>query len=532
MTSKQPAIPVEFEQAWQLRDSQPHVAVQMLENWLVGPYKPHNQVLRAYTHWRRGEMTEAMSLVTEAISALRLEQPSIWLGRALGILAPIEGHLSRPDTAMELYAEEVQVARILDNKILEGQASLGMGVILRLQEQYEHSRFHLRQALQSFSQAEDDRGVSFSYLNLGIISRKTKSNYEALDYLEKALDYDKLTEMPSLEAMIRCSYATSLDAIGQTQKAEQQDEVLHKLFEKLPNLEDKVDILLVIHRNAVATDVIKVFEPLIVEVQKMGEHNCLPQIYRKLSKAYEDLSQYQLSLKYLKLAMEFEEKKHDSIRKLQIETLEVLQRIKFWQDIAKKEQQKSSRLKKLVEELQVSNAKIAQLVKTDSLTGLYNRHHLFEKGEAYTSQSTPDFSVGVAIMDIDHFKDINDTYGHLCGDTVLKIIATIIREYSLFADIVSRYGGEEFVLLRTGTTLSDLHNTATLLLQRVREYNWQQTAPNLKVTLSIGIAVTEQKGNFENLLQVADKRLYVAKNSGRNCIIFQGNVPDDSQNRK
>lgn len=514
-------LPVELEQAWQLRDSQPKIAEQLVKEWIDGLYDSQSRVIWAYTHWRRGEFSAAVSLILSALNILRLEAPSIWLGRALGILAPIEGHLSRQNIAMELYAEQMQVAYSISDRSLEAQAQHGMGVILRLQNQQEHAQFHLEHALRIFAEVGDERGVTFAHLNLGVLARAAKRYADAIHHLEVALTYNDILVHPSLEALIRCAYLPSLEAMGYSQKVTQQEKLLQKLLKRINSPEDRIEIMLTLTRNSSPEYVIEKFTDIVTEIKLMGEHNFLPRIYHQLSQAHESLENHKKALEYLRLAVSFDDAKNETARKMQVETLEVLQRIKTWQKIAEREKEKSNKLQKLIEELRTSHARIAQMVKTDSLTGLYNRHHLFERGDEQIRHANSNTPLGVAMIDIDHFKKINDTYGHLCGDMVLQIIATIIREFCDYDDVPCRYGGEEFVLLRTGVNSQQLAQTSQQLLERVRTYPWQQTAEGLSVTMSIGVAHATSEHTFEALLHDADQRMYVAKNTGRNRVEWQ-----------
>ena len=158
-----------------------------------------------------------------------------------------------------------------------------------------------------------------------------------------------------------------------------------------------------------------------------------------------------------------------------------------------------------------------QMSITDNLTKMFNRRHFeneFEREFRRTKRYNNDFSI--AIIDIDFFKKINDTYGHSCGDYILKEVAFLMKNNFRQTDTVFRYGGEEFVVLLTETP----HQTACVPLERLRKriennkflFNNQE----IKVTISIG---TTSKTDFEkaqNMFDLADKALYEAKNNGRN----------------
>ena len=161
-----------------------------------------------------------------------------------------------------------------------------------------------------------------------------------------------------------------------------------------------------------------------------------------------------------------------------------------------------------------------QLSFTDNLTKLFNRRHFdFEFEREFKRAKRYNNDLSVAIVDIDFFKKINDTYGHLCGDYILKEIAFIIKDNFRQTDIVCRYGGEEFAIILTETP----ENSACIPLERLRKriennkfiYKGQE----LKFTVSIVVTSNTACDNPFDMFEQADKALYQAKNSGRNLVI-------------
>lgn len=156
---------------------------------------------------------------------------------------------------------------------------------------------------------------------------------------------------------------------------------------------------------------------------------------------------------------------------------------------------------------------------TDPLTGLYNRRYLFEAGSTlHASAVRSNFRLYAVLLDIDHFKTVNDTYGHEAGDQVIKAIADKLREFfRRKTDIVARFGGEEFCVISSLESEDNL----PVFLEHVRAGIQGITIPyghhKIAVTVSIG-ATTPRTGTFEAMLKEADDLLYQAKNSGRNRV--------------
>jgi diguanylate cyclase (GGDEF)-like protein len=158
----------------------------------------------------------------------------------------------------------------------------------------------------------------------------------------------------------------------------------------------------------------------------------------------------------------------------------------------------------------------------DALTGLWNRAYLNHRLEAELKVSSRyERSLGVVIGDIDHFKSLNDTYGHLFGDVVLQGLAEVFRHEARQSDIVTRYGGEEFVLLLTDTQLDGAIGLCERLCAAVERRSFDARDAKVTVTASFGVTTTEEMGEGltpETLLAEADAALYASKQGGRNCI--------------
>jgi len=185
----------------------------------------------------------------------------------------------------------------------------------------------------------------------------------------------------------------------------------------------------------------------------------------------------------------------------------------------------------LSERLRLSQ--VAWLATHDALTGLYNRHR-FEEGLAHRLSESRRYGTNCAVLllDIDHFKLINDTYGHQAGDSVLTAVARVLRTATRESDVPARLGGDEFVVLLPQAGLDQARACAVKLLERVRQLNPTYQGWSLPVSISIGVAVFPQHGeNAESLVTSADDALYRAKRAGRNQICVQDGIGASSVSR-
>jgi len=173
--------------------------------------------------------------------------------------------------------------------------------------------------------------------------------------------------------------------------------------------------------------------------------------------------------------------------------------------------------KKVFEQAKQQQKELMKLAMTDQLTGLYNRHSLFDIGPKYLSDAIRHkFPISLLVIDLDHFKNINDTHGHVTGDIVLKAVGGLLEHNCRNEDFVARFGGEEFVMLLSHCDIDVAVIKAESLRQQIEELK----PDGLAITTSIGVANFINDENLESLFERADKALYEAKETGRNKVVI------------
>ncbi|MFQ5901845.1 MAG: diguanylate cyclase [Thermodesulfobacteriota bacterium] len=180
-------------------------------------------------------------------------------------------------------------------------------------------------------------------------------------------------------------------------------------------------------------------------------------------------------------------------------------------------------LRKSNEELKRLLEKVELMAITDPLTGLYNRRRFYESlKKEFAFSKRYKHPVSCIMLDIDHFKKINDTYGHQAGDLILKGLSDIMKRNIRETDMVARYGGEEFIILLPHTMKKDALKVADNMINKVREKVFDLgNDKTLKITISMGISsITDfkQDANQESMIKTADSALYTAKETGRDRI--------------
>jgi len=174
-------------------------------------------------------------------------------------------------------------------------------------------------------------------------------------------------------------------------------------------------------------------------------------------------------------------------------------------------------------ELAEANARLAQLAVTDGLTGLYNHRHFHERLTLEVERSQRSgLPLSLLMLDVDHFKQFNDTFGHPSGDEVLRQLARVLGDTRRANDVVARYGGEEFAVILVDTPKFTAAKVAERVRERIYDNDFSEAAPRAgRLSVSIGVATFPDDGaDVEALVRSADTALYAAKRAGRNRVVL------------
>lgn len=161
---------------------------------------------------------------------------------------------------------------------------------------------------------------------------------------------------------------------------------------------------------------------------------------------------------------------------------------------------------------------LEKLAGEDPLTKLFNKRKFFEVVDIKLAESNSKHYI--AMLDIDHFKKFNDTYGHLFGDKVLINIANILKKYENDSFKVGRYGGEEFIFYIENSSNEKAAKIVEKIHQEIQETSFTVEQALIHITVSIGLAELDEPSSLVHAISQADKNLYKAKNNGRNCLVY------------
>lgn len=218
------------------------------------------------------------------------------------------------------------------------------------------------------------------------------------------------------------------------------------------------------------------------------------------------------ALSYLERHVELERQITHDTKALQAELLQI-------RDQARQAEQRAEVLEREKQQLRDQAERLGRAAHEDALTGLHNRRHaemilpLLVEGARLQHQP-----ICVAMLDIDHFKRVNDRFGHPVGDQVLKTMAQLLRQKMRSADLLARIGGEEFLIVFVGTPMPQAHEICERLRQAVANHCWEALAGGLRLSISIGLTGGEPDDAADALLERADRALYAAKHGGRDRV--------------
>lgn len=178
------------------------------------------------------------------------------------------------------------------------------------------------------------------------------------------------------------------------------------------------------------------------------------------------------------------------------------------------------RLSEVTQDLTKKSATYQHAALTDPLTGLHNRRYFDDAIEQYLQEfGAIDYPLGVVLLDLDHFKRVNDTYGHDVGDDVLRAIARCLLDYTRHHDVVARVGGEEFAILAPNLDVPALKKLANRIRVAISEITFKSDDICFQVTSSMGMSIWDGKEKAAAFVKRADKNLYVAKTGGRDRVV-------------
>ncbi|WP_456403619.1 tetratricopeptide repeat-containing diguanylate cyclase [Thiolapillus sp.] len=525
------------------------------------------------------QYAEAREAANKAIQLfVHLDDPEGLLdaNNALGISYNTSGEYEK---ALELFLRNEELARAQGDTEMQGKSLNNVACILLDQGNYSGALEYYIRTFECTRELKQPEMKGTALLNIGVTHLELENLEEALSYLTRSMEY--ISHVPEIKARALQNLSHYFQKVGDHEQSLLYGEQCltgyqvinntHGIIGALSNLGeihleqehlDKAEIYFeqalkicaqkkekteqarnhlllgrVYIRKQQADKAIQTLQKVFA--LKKNYKTCTYEAHQELSRLFEHKGDYKSALFHHREYVRIKDRLFNQQSEQQIQSL----RISFELEQAERE---ARLLKQKNEELAQNNKKLEQLTRhqkaldtqksrlvaqlenyahKDSLTDLFNRRYLDQNFQIELDQAlSNDSPLCVMICDIDDFKQVNDRYSHKIGDAVLvevsRIIAAHIREY----DILSRYGGEEFVLLMPGTEETDAIHISQRLNELIEHHDWDTIQPGMKITISIGLCCDTSVSNHEKMLACADQYLYQAKHQGKNqlCYCRQG----------
>ncbi len=260
-------------------------------------------------------------------------------------------------------------------------------------------------------------------------------------------------------------------------------------------------------------------------VNTTGDRKQMFKIHETLSGVYKKMGNFEKALEHFDQFFQLKESIFNEEADTRLKTLEIVHQLETTRKDAELYRLINVDLRKEIEERKKAEIALQEMAVTDSLTGLYNRRYFFTlAGQEAERSRRYSHWLSAILIDLDNFKQVNDTYGHLIGDLILTKIACHIREQVRKIDIAGRFGGDEFIILLPETDIHQARLVAARLRSCILHHPEITERGRVVVTISLGVAgdTGEKYKNVETLIDQADQALYQAKQGGRNQLVVFG----------
>jgi diguanylate cyclase (GGDEF)-like protein len=354
-------------------------------------------------------------------------------------------------------------------------AGIGTGANARALQAGQEMQAYYNEALELCIAQSDTQGETMCLIELGNVQFLLGHYRAALEYLELAqVQISEVTSETSIH--LRTVTGHVFGALGQYPEA---------VFE---------------------------LETAWAQAQELGLKYTERQVLDSLAAVYEAAGEHEKTIRALKALRVLERLAFDQEVQTRLQNLHV----EYETDRLKHE---ASLERDRRNELEASNRQLEKLSLEDSLTGAHNRRYLEAfLGHEIARVARQKCDLSLVMLDLDHFKRINDSFSHAVGDRVLVALTQILRSSSRKSDVIARIGGEEFVVVMPDTSFVQAQVACERLRVAIERYDWQALHQGLTVTASFGLVQAGADCSADALLALADAKLYEAKRNGRNCV--------------
>lgn len=464
-------------------------------------------VLYGYLRWRAGEHQRAITFITESIRLLRAREPGVWLARALNTFGCIAGHLNDRDLALELFKEQLSLARALNCAPLIASALHDSSVQLRFSAPTESQRL-LDEARAVYDTFEGDLGPVLVRLNAGHLAADRGDVEGALACYTAALAQPFITAQPLIEAhTLNGILACELRLNNEVAAARIKDQ-LRRLMDAAPQADVVAECLIGLTEGMPAQQVLRTAESHLELIRSLGTFYRLPVLYHRLSQSYGALGQSLESLRLLTYALSCEQRLLSDQLTLADYSASALHLL----------EQTSGRIRLLEQRLAATrraNRRLHEGSQFDAESGVRNRVSFIRLADRLAERRPLQF----ALIHLDHSEKVRAQVGSGAATEVLQRVVTLAQDLAEPGDFLGRVGDAALALARPGP--EDLTMWSSQFIRHLRREAWPFLPGNLRPSVSIGVS-TAQRAPLEEHWAIAERRLVAVRKMMGDSVVAWG----------
>ncbi len=468
----------------------------------------------------RSDYQMALSQLLEAKALLEVSQDRKTLSIVLRDLGWVYFNLGDFPLAIQFLHKALKYSRENGDTDYEAKILNTLGAVYGESGNKKESIDVLRKALKFLDRAEDLRLRCLVFNNLAMTQFEIKAYDDALKSADQSLAIARRLNSSDL-------LATTMDTTGQIYLAKKEYAKAESFFNQAQSHfqgegNDPDEIKLNLAQAAIGQgridDATHWLQQALESAEARGVNRFIYKIHELLSKIYEGQGDLKNAIEHFKRMREIKSQVYNEETQLRLGNMVVLQQAETTRIEEEIYRLKNQALKKEISDSRQAVAEMENLATTDALTGLLNRRHFLTLGTyAFEVAQKSGQPLGALMMDIDDFKKVNDSFGHLAGDQMLKEVSAAIQAGLRKGDLLGRYGGDEFAAILPNTDLPSVRKVAERIIKKSARQVSRAGFQSIKITLSVGIAQAKTTDeSLEALLDWADQALYAAKNAGKN----------------
>lgn len=480
---------------------------------------------------RNGRLDEALNKCFQALALIEHEAPNPVVVKCVRMISWLYFYLNEYSSALTYGLKALDLAQAGNFKDLTAAAFNSLTMVFAVTGDLNQARKMHGEAVEIAREIHDETLELVALNNGAIVLSEQGELDQALELAAQAWEIAQRVEVSDARADVSDTMGQILQKMGEFDRAEQLlMDALEIDIEAGHELGQANDLLGLgkFHLSQKRLEQARMkFEASLALSKKIGSRQFEMECHAQLYQIAEQQGRWEQAFAYLKTFYNLYEKNHNETTSKKLALLKVAHQVETAKRDAEIYHLRNEELLREIEERKQMEQVLHRLANTDSLTGLHNRRYFFDEAGIILKQAIRyHHPLSVLLLDIDHFKQINDSYGHAAGDQAIRHLAEQTRETARVADLTARLGGDEFVVLLPETEAVQAQYLAQRLQQRTREHAVIVTA-GFSFYISISIGITELMApatspSIDGLLEMADRALYQAKANGRGRVnIYQ-----------